>query len=106
MARQSPARRVCSFVQRIRFHREMKRIPSATYRLQFNRDFTFQQAQDILDYLRELGISDVYASPLFQAGPQSTHGYDTCCFGKINPNIGSTEDFERFTSELKAGNLG
>ena len=67
----------------------MKRIPCATYRLQFNRDFTFQQARGILDYLRELGISDVYASPLFQAGPESTHGYDTCCFGKINPNIGS-----------------
>jgi (1->4)-alpha-D-glucan 1-alpha-D-glucosylmutase len=84
----------------------MKRIPSATYRLQFNRGFTFQQARDILDYLRELGISDVYASPLFQAAPESTHGYDTCCFGKINPNLGSSDDFDRFTSELKARRLG
>jgi (1->4)-alpha-D-glucan 1-alpha-D-glucosylmutase len=85
---------------------EMKRIPGATYRLQFNREFTFQQAREILDYLRELGISDVYASPLFQAGPESTHGYDTCSFGKINSNLGSTEDFERFTNELKDRNLG
>jgi len=84
----------------------MKRIPSATYRLQFNSGFTFPQARAIQDYLRDLGISDVYASPLFQAGPESTHGYDTCCFGKINPNIGSTQDFERFTVELKARNLG
>src|SRR6185503_19119633 len=84
----------------------MKRIPCATYRLQFNRGFTFQQAREILDYLRELGISDVYASPLFQAGPDSTHGYDTCCFGKINPNIGSAGDFDCFTSELKARDLG
>jgi len=85
---------------------KMKRIPSATYRLQFNRGFTFQQARGILDYLRDLGVSDVYASPLFQAGPESTHGYDTCCFGKINPNIGTTEDFDRFSSELKSRNLG
>ena len=85
---------------------KMKRIPSATYRLQFNREFTFEQARAILDYLRELGVSDVYASPLFQAGPQSTHGYDTCCFGKINPNIGSTEDFNRFAGDLKERGLG
>ena len=84
----------------------MKRIPTATYRLQFNREFTLQQARDILDYLRELGISDVYASPLFQAGPESTHGYDTCCFGKMNPNIGSSDDFNRFTSELKDRRVG
>jgi (1->4)-alpha-D-glucan 1-alpha-D-glucosylmutase len=82
-----------------------KRIPSATYRLQFNRGFTFRQAREVLAYLRELGISDVYASPLFQAGPESTHGYDTCCF-KINSNLGSLEDFERFTDELKERGLG
>jgi (1->4)-alpha-D-glucan 1-alpha-D-glucosylmutase len=84
----------------------MKRIPCATYRLQFSRNFTFGQAFEILDYLRELGISDVYASPLFQAGPESTHGYDTCCFGKINPNLGSNEDFERFTMALKKRGMG
>ena len=84
----------------------MKRIPCATYRLQFNRDFTFQQAREILDYLTELGISDLYASPLFQAGPQSTHGYDTCCFGNINPNLGSAEDFDRLTSAVKERGMG
>jgi len=85
---------------------KMKRIPNATYRLQFNRAFTFSQARGILDYLRDLGISDVYASPLFQAGPGSTHGYDTCSFGKINPNIGSPEDFDRFTADLKERGFG
>jgi (1->4)-alpha-D-glucan 1-alpha-D-glucosylmutase len=84
----------------------MKRIPCATYRLQFNRGFTFRHAHEILDYLRELGISDVYASPLFAAGPQSTHGYDTCCFGQLNPNLGSPEDFERLTNALNDRGLG
>lgn len=84
----------------------MKRIPCATYRLQFNGDFTFQQAGEILDYLPELGISDVYASPLFEAGPQSTHGYDTCCFNKLNSGLGSDEDFEQFTKDLQERHLG
>ena len=84
----------------------MKRIPCATYRLQFNRGFTFSQARDILDYLIELGISDVYASPLFEAGPESTHGYDTCCFGRLNPGLGTEEDFNQFTGALNRCGLG
>ena len=42
----------------------------------------------------------------FEAAPESTHGYDTCCFGKINPNLGSAEDFDRFTGVLKERGLG
>ena len=53
-------------------------IPTATYRLQFNKDFTFQQARSLLPKLRALGISHVYASPYFRASPGSTHGYDVC----------------------------
>ena len=84
----------------------MKRIPGATYRLQFNREFTLRQASEILGYLSELGISDIYASPLLEAGPQSTHGYDTCSFDRLNPNLGSAEDFERLTSDLKNRTMG
>src|SRR5579862_1827051 len=84
----------------------MKRIPLATYRLQFNREFTFRQANDILEYLEVLGTSDVYASPLFEAGPQSTHGYDTCSFGRVNPVLGGEEGFERLTKNLKQRGMG
>jgi (1->4)-alpha-D-glucan 1-alpha-D-glucosylmutase len=83
----------------------MKRIPCATYRLQFNREFTFRRAREILDYLCDLGISDLYASPLFQAGPESTHGYDTCCF-KINSNLGTEGDFNQLADDLKARGFG
>src|SRR5690349_9173713 len=83
-----------------------KRIPAATYRLQFNRQFTFQQAADVVDYLRELGISDCYASPLFQAGPESTHGYDICGFDQLNPNLGTAAEFERFAELLRKQNMG
>jgi (1->4)-alpha-D-glucan 1-alpha-D-glucosylmutase len=83
-----------------------KRIPGATYRLQFNRHFTFQQALQVVEYLRELGITDCYASPLFKAGPQSTHGYDICAFDQFNPHVGSREDFARFAQRLRELELG
>ena len=81
-------------------------IPSATYRLQFNRDFTFAQATAMADYLRDLGITDAYASPLFQAGPESTHGYDTCSFGQFNGALGSQRDFDAWSARLRQLGLG
>jgi (1->4)-alpha-D-glucan 1-alpha-D-glucosylmutase len=36
---------------------------SATYRLQFNKDFTFRDATRLLDYFADLGITHIYASP-------------------------------------------
>src|SRR3954470_8772050 len=83
-----------------------KRIPLATYRLQFNRQFTFRQALEIVDYLRDLGVGDAYASPLFQAGPESTHGYDICCFGMVNAGIGTEQDFVAFSDALRKHGMG
>ncbi|HYG36774.1 MAG TPA: malto-oligosyltrehalose synthase [Clostridia bacterium] len=83
-----------------------RRIPLATYRLQFNRRFTFEHASGMVDYLRELGISDCYASPLFKAGPQSTHGYDICGFDQFSPNLGESADFDRFSARLRELELG
>ena len=65
------------------------RIPTATYRLQFHRDFTFAQAKEILGYLDDLGVSDVYASPIFQARPGSMHGYDVVDPNRLNPELGT-----------------
>lgn len=82
------------------------RIPSATYRLQFHAGFTFKDAQGILDYLDQLGISDVYASPYFQAAPESTHGYDVSDHNRINPAIGDDSDFRAYTTELRRRKMG
>jgi len=60
------------------------RIPSCTYRLQLNRWFTFSQAREIVPYLKALGVTDVYASPYFQAGPNSMHGYDITDHNRLN----------------------
>src|SRR5437660_11169598 len=82
------------------------RIPTCTYRLQFNRWFTFAQAREIASYLRALGVSDVYASPYFQPSANSLHGYDITDHNKLNPAIGSQEDYEAWIAELRAHEMG
>lgn len=82
------------------------RIPTATYRVQMHKGFTFQQAREIVPYLAKLGISDLYTSPFFQASPGSTHGYDIVDHNHLNPEIGTTEDFDALVAELKKHNMG
>lgn len=79
--------------------------PRATYRLQFHKDFTFDQASAIVPYLAKLGISHVYASPIFSARPGSTHGYDSVDPTKINPELGGEEAFIRFSDTLAEHDL-
>jgi (1->4)-alpha-D-glucan 1-alpha-D-glucosylmutase len=85
---------------------EHPRIPICTYRLQLNRWFTFAQASEIVSYLRALGVSDVYASPYFQAGPNSIHGYDIIDHNKLNTAIGSQAEYNVWVAELHKHNLG
>jgi (1->4)-alpha-D-glucan 1-alpha-D-glucosylmutase len=81
-------------------------IPRATYRLQLNRDFTFEQAAAIVPYLAALGISHCYVSPLLKARPGSLHGYDIVDHNSLNPEIGTPEDFERFVATLHQHDMG
>ena len=57
----------------------------ATYRLQFHREFTFRDATRLVPYLAALGVSHVYASPITEARPGSTHGYDIVDHNRLNP---------------------
>src|SRR5438045_1818797 len=82
------------------------RIPSSTYRLQFNRWFTFAQARQIVPYLPATGVSDAYASTNFQAGANSLHGYDITDHNKLNPAIGSREKYDSWIAELHAHSMG
>ena len=66
----------CSFLTLVNSALPRARIPIATYRLQFNAQFTFREALRIVDYLDSLGITDCYASSYLKAVPGSTHGYD------------------------------
>jgi (1->4)-alpha-D-glucan 1-alpha-D-glucosylmutase len=82
------------------------RVPGATYRLQFNHFFLFSDARRIIPYLRELGITDVYAAPFFLAKPGSLHGYDLTDYCRLNPEVGTDEDFEAYVAELHRHDMG
>ncbi|HEU0302615.1 MAG TPA: alpha-amylase family glycosyl hydrolase, partial [Longimicrobium sp.] len=86
--------------------RPRRRIPTATYRIQFNRDFTFRQATALVPYLAELGVSDLYASPYLQARPESMHGYDIVDHKRLNREIGSRRDLARMSAALREHGLG
>jgi (1->4)-alpha-D-glucan 1-alpha-D-glucosylmutase len=82
------------------------RIPAATYRLQFNCEFTFSDAKNIVAYLHELGITDIYASPYFKAKKGSLHGYDVVDHNTLNPEIGAEEQYDGMIAELRRFGMG
>jgi (1->4)-alpha-D-glucan 1-alpha-D-glucosylmutase len=82
------------------------RIPIATYRIQFNQDFQFEAADKIVDYLAKLGVSELYASPIFKAKTGSSHGYDVVDPTQLNPELGSRETFDRLVKKLQDHKMG
>src|SRR5690606_23773490 len=80
--------------------------PRATYRLQLNRDFTFAHAGALVPYLDALGISHVYLSPIFRAQPGSRHGYDTVDHTRLNPELGTRDDFRALVAALRQRRMG
>ncbi|HVH12999.1 MAG TPA: alpha-amylase family glycosyl hydrolase [Longimicrobium sp.] len=82
------------------------RIPTSTYRIQFNAGFTFLDATEIVPYLAELGISDLYASPYLQARPGSLHGYDIVNHAALNPEIGTEHEHGRMAAALRERGMG
>ncbi|KQO74954.1 malto-oligosyltrehalose synthase [Rhizobium sp. Leaf262] len=81
-------------------------IPTSTYRIQFRNGMTFDRAVELVPYLQKLGISHLYASPIFTATTDSTHGYDVTNANEIDPVLGGRQGFERLVSALKAAGLG
>lgn len=81
-------------------------LPRATYRLQFNPAFTFADATRIVPYLARLGISHVYASPILKARAGSMHGYDVTDHTRLNPELGTHEDFDRLVDALRGHGMG
>jgi len=75
--------------------------PVSTYRIQFNKDFTFRQLDEIIPYLHRLGVCTLYASPVFEAVPGSVHGYDVVNPHRINPEIGTEAELRELSKKLK-----
>ena len=83
-----------------------RRTPVSTYRLQLGPDLSFDQATAQLDYLEDLGVTDLYLSPILQAAPGSTHGYDVVDPTSISAEMGGRPAFERLAEAAHARNMG
>lgn len=81
-------------------------VPIATYRIQFRNGMTFDRATALVPYLQRLGISHLYASPIFTATRDSTHGYDVTDANEIDPSIGGCAGFDRMVEALHRAGLG
>ncbi|HXH28806.1 MAG TPA: alpha-amylase family glycosyl hydrolase, partial [Candidatus Polarisedimenticolia bacterium] len=82
------------------------RIPIATYRVQLGGDVGFEAARGLLPYLHDLGITDLYASPVLKARAGSTHGYDVTDPQSLNPELGDEASFHALCAELRGRGMG
>ncbi|WP_216381661.1 malto-oligosyltrehalose synthase [Arcanobacterium phocae] len=79
--------------------------PVTTYRLQLTPEFDFDAVCQTVPYLKELGITDVFFSPILQATPGSTHGYDVVDHDKISAELGGLVGFERASAAIHAAGM-
>jgi (1->4)-alpha-D-glucan 1-alpha-D-glucosylmutase len=82
------------------------RLPVSTYRLQLNGQFTMRDAATIVPYLDQLGITDLYSSPILAARPGTTHGYDICDHSRINPQLGGDAGLAELAAQLQLHEFG
>ncbi len=74
--------------------------PTSTYRLQLHADFGFADAERLVPYLADLGISTVYLSPVLQAAPGSQHGYDVVDHTKVSTDLGGVGALEQLAAAV------
>src|SRR5258706_9305360 len=82
------------------------RIPVSVYRVQFNQRFRFVDGRDLIPYLNELGVTDLYSSPPFLARRGSSHGYDMTNPLRVNSELGTEEDFDENALKLRHYGMG
>lgn len=80
--------------------------PRSTYRLQIRREFDLDAAADVTGYLRALGVSWAYLSPLLKATEDSAHGYDVVDPSLVDPARGGADGLARFAAAARADGLG
>ncbi|MFC0627489.1 malto-oligosyltrehalose synthase [Kribbella deserti] len=84
----------------------MRTTPLSTYRLQLRAEFGFDDAAAIVEYLDRLGVSHLYLSPILQAAPGSTHGYDVVDHEQLSRAAGGAEAFARLSTRLTEQEMG
>lgn len=83
-----------------------RRIPVSSYRLQLTPSFGFRDAEAVVPYLQQLGITDVYLSPILRPRTGSSHGYDVADPTQLNPELGTMEDFEALSEAARSRGMG
>src|SRR6478609_5479162 len=83
----------------------------STYRLQMRgpasgEAFTFADAEMVVDYIADLGVSHLYLSPILAAGEGSSHGYDVTDPTTVSPELGGADGFQRLANAARAAGLG
>ncbi|MGI8741909.1 MAG: malto-oligosyltrehalose synthase [Bryobacteraceae bacterium] len=81
------------------------RVPGATYRVQLNKDFSFEHARALVPFLHRLGITDLYFSPVFQARGGSMHGYDVTDPSRLNNELGTEQEFDLLVDDLHSSGM-
>ncbi|MFJ3538260.1 malto-oligosyltrehalose synthase [Streptomyces sp. NPDC090109] len=80
--------------------------PTATYRLQLQPDFPFAAAERAVPHLAGLGVSHLHLSPVLEAVPGSTHGYDVTDHRSVRAELGGEEGLRALAATARAHGLG
>ncbi|WP_245701423.1 malto-oligosyltrehalose synthase [Tessaracoccus oleiagri] len=80
--------------------------PASTYRLQLHAGYTFDDAVAQVPYFASLGVTHLFCSPILQAAPGSTHGYDVVDHSHISADLGGEEGFRRLAAAAHQHGLG
>jgi (1->4)-alpha-D-glucan 1-alpha-D-glucosylmutase len=98
--------RVTRLLERLRAADLVGRRPSSTYRLQLTPQFGFRAAADVVPYLHELGISDLYLSPILPSARGSSHGYDVVAHDRLRDELGGAAGFAALADAVRAHGMG
>ncbi|ULR54189.1 malto-oligosyltrehalose synthase [Streptomyces deccanensis] len=81
-------------------------VPVATYRVQLQPDFPFSAASAAVPYIASLGVSHLHLSPVLEAVPGSSHGYDVVDHGRVREELGGEEGLRELARTARAHGLG
>jgi (1->4)-alpha-D-glucan 1-alpha-D-glucosylmutase len=80
--------------------------PDSTYRFQLTPRVGFAELGDYAKYLKQLGVTTAYLSPILQAVPGSQHGYDVIDHSQISADLGGEEQFVAAAAQLADQGIG
>ncbi|MET0146873.1 MAG: malto-oligosyltrehalose synthase [Ilumatobacteraceae bacterium] len=80
--------------------------PTATYRFQLTPTFGFDRVVTQLERLVALGVSHIYLSPVAEAVPGSTHGYDVVDHTRVRDELGGLDGLTKLLDAVDARGLG